>query len=55
MGGGSQVNKIEQVPGEGIPSGHIGPPNRQADTTENITFPHTTYAGGKKNPRLKRF
>ena len=29
--------------------GHLGtpPPTKQTDTTENITFPRTMYAGGK--------
>ena len=26
LGEGSQVNKIEQVRGEGVPNGHMGPP-----------------------------
>ena len=29
------------------PSQGVGKTDRQTNTTENITFPHTTYAGGK--------
>ena len=48
-----KITSIEQVPvGAGLPcdlSHGEPPPCELTDTTENITFPHTMYAGGNNN------
>ena len=44
IGEGCQVNKFEQ----GTCDLSLGNGIRQADPTENITFPQTMYAGGNE-------
>ena len=44
IGEGSQVNKFEQ----GVYDLSLANGIRQADLTENITFPQTMYAGGNE-------